>query len=151
VEKTAHPAKVGKVIGEAEALLDKIIDRLTAGQAVIIQRLEEAGQYAVVRLDDAGMGALIVKAGTQLPIAQTAPIQVVGKKKPAPHRAGRQLSAEYAEFLSWWRAMNDKEKLEWCTASSVTWEGSNSALINNMRMSVAVQEYLKVSKYAVEE
>lgn len=122
------------------------------GEAVVDEPVEvQAGELVrqmFLALSEVGKPVLVTEGkGDTFLVSTTeaAPVKTSASKKG--YKEKDFWSDEYKEFKDWWTPMGPEEKEKWATDNKVTWDAHEDALVNNIRLTVAVQEHKGISKY----
>jgi hypothetical protein len=120
-----------------EAVTDEPVEVDAAGLVqALLEGLAEGGKPVLVT--PAKGGAFLVSQ------ADVVPVKATSKKG---YKEEDYWSDEYAEFRSWWTPMTAEQKEEYAAKEKVTWDVHDQPLVNNIRLSEAVQAKLGINKY----
>lgn len=111
------------------------------GAADLVQALftQASTDGKLILVQPGKAGAFLVSLAVQ-PVAAATP-------KGKGYKEEDFWSDEYKAFKEWWTPMSAEEKEAWAVENDVTWAAHEDPLVNNIKLSIAVQAAKDVSKY----
>lgn len=111
----------------------RIMESLQAGEGMVATRQED-GSYLLVSLATFNQ-----------------PVAAIDGRRGRPAKAKRALSAKYVEWSKGWKTKTLEQKVAYARKKKITWDEHDNDLVNNLRVTMAVQKAEGIVKHQDEE